>query len=91
MDLLTFIAEMTKALTWPAAGVGVAALARKPVSPLIQGIRLQKLKAAGWEFEFAKQEEEVQRIVANIPAEKALPLVAGDGKCRPERRRPGPS
>ena len=81
MYLLTFIAEMTKALAWPMAGVGIAVLARKPVSVLIQGIRLQKLKAAGWEFEFAKQEEEVQRIVANIPAEKALPapVTEGDG------------
>jgi hypothetical protein len=72
MDAFTFIAAMTKALAWPVAALGIAALARKPVSLLIQGLRLQKLKGAGWEFEFTRQEEEVQRIVAQIPGEKLL-------------------
>jgi hypothetical protein len=68
LDKFTFIAEMTKALAWPLVVFLVALLARKPVSVLLEGLRLQKFKGAGWEFEFSKLEAEVQEHVAELPA-----------------------
>jgi hypothetical protein len=70
VDTLTFITEMTKALAWPViAGAGLL-LARKPLIVLLDGRRLQRLKGAGWEFEFGELEAKVQRVVADLPAPK---------------------
>jgi hypothetical protein len=71
LDRFTFIAEMTKALAWPVVTVVVALLARKPVKLLIEGVRLQKLKVAGWEAEFGKLEAKVQEQVAELPVAAA--------------------
>jgi hypothetical protein len=85
VDTPTFIAEMTKALAWPLVVAFIALLARKPVGVLLAGLRLQKAKGAGWEFEFSKLEASVQERVAELPAPKTgapvLPsqVVSGSG------------
>lgn len=48
----------------------VALLARKPVGVLLEGLRHQKLRGAGWEFEFGKLEPKVRERVAELPAPK---------------------
>jgi len=85
VDKFTFIAEMTKALAWPVVVVVVAMIARKPIGLLIAGLRLQKMKGAGWEFEFGQLEARVQHVVAELPpvADRAPPaepkiVVGGD-------------
>jgi hypothetical protein len=79
VDRLTFIAELTKALAWPVVVLLVALLARKPIGVLLEGLRLQKLKGAGWEFEFGKLEAKVQEQVAELPtAASAAPAFAAN-------------
>jgi hypothetical protein len=76
VDKLSFIVEMTKALAWPVVVGTIALFARKPVALLIEGLRLQKLKGAGWEFEFGKLEAKVQEHVAELPApQNAVPAL----------------
>jgi hypothetical protein len=75
MDACTFLVEMTKALVWPAVTLTVAAYARKPVGILLEGLRLQRLKGAGWEAEFSRKwEEEARHVVAELPAARKPPL-----------------
>jgi hypothetical protein len=75
MDAFTFLVEMTKALAWPAVTLTVAAYARKPVGILLEGLRLQRLKGAGWEAEFSRKwDEEARHVVAELPAARKPPL-----------------
>jgi len=73
---------MTRALAWPVVVGGIALPARKPVAGLLEGLRLRKLKVAGWEAEFDKHETEVQKHVAELAAPQhastALPAPIAD-------------
>lgn len=53
MDVLTFAAEITKALAWPTALVLVALMIRKPVIELLPFLRRLKYKEI--ELEFSKE------------------------------------
>ena len=72
MDGFTFITEMTRALAWPLVAAGAAMLARRPIGVLLEGLKLQRLKGAGWEFEFGELEAKVQQRVAVLAAPKSI-------------------
>lgn len=72
MDALTFIAEVIKALAWPASAVLLVFMLRKPVGELIPLLR--KLKYKEMEMEFSRE-------IAVLKAE-ALPAL--EEKASPE-------
>ncbi len=43
MDGMTFTAEMTKALAWPAAVIGVSLIFKRHVGHLVEGMRLRRI------------------------------------------------
>lgn len=59
MDILTFVAELTKALAWPIVVVVLILAFRAPLVRLFDGLRLRRLKHKDWEAEF----EELREIV----------------------------
>jgi len=67
MDVLTFIAELTKALAWPVAVVVAVFAFRAEVVGLIP--HLTKLKYSNFEVQFAKEVSAVQkRAEAELPS-----------------------
>ncbi len=91
MDHLTFVVEMTKALAWPFSAAALALSFRRPLSKLLDGIRLRRLKVGGTEAEFGAGLDEVRGtiVAATAPgttkslpapsAEKELPDFAPQG------------
>ncbi len=73
MDLLTFIAELVKALAWPAAVLIIFLFLRKPILELIP--LLQRIKYGGLEIDFGKRIQELA-----VEADQALPAPARPGK-----------
>lgn len=74
MDSLTFIAELVKALAWPATIVILVVLVRHPLRGLIP--LLTRFKYKDLELEFGRKVEELQALVAvelPDPAPPALP------------------
>jgi hypothetical protein len=71
MDILTFIAEIIKAVAWPLAVVLIILLLRKPIASLIP--LLQRLKYKDLELEFGRRVEEIK---AEAASELPLPSVA---------------
>lgn len=75
MDLLTFIAELVKALGWPVAVVIIVLVLRRPIAALIP--LLQRLKYKDLELEFGRAVEEIKaEAVHELPpstTHKALP------------------
>ena len=67
MDWLTFIAEMTKAVSWPVAIVIAVWIFRDPLLKLLR--ELKRLKWKDVEVEF---EKEVQKAKAELPEIKRL-------------------
>lgn len=56
MNVLTFIAELVKALAWPVAAVVIAAIFHRQISALLSRIRKGKIGPAEFEFELEVQE-----------------------------------
>ncbi|MFY0700271.1 MAG: hypothetical protein JXR04_05580 [Bermanella sp.] len=72
MDVLTFIAEITKALAWPFAAITLIFLLRKPLLELVPLMR--KLKYKEMELEFSQGIMETKAEVAEsteIPPKKS--------------------
>lgn len=68
MDVLTFAAEMTRALAWPVAAVIILLMIRRPVIQLLPLLRRLKYKEI--ELEFSKELAQLKSEVAVIdPAE----------------------
>lgn len=65
MDRMTFIAEMTKALAWPAALIALGLIFRARLSSLLEGVRLRRIKRGEWLADF---ETVAQEVRAELPA-----------------------
>jgi hypothetical protein len=63
MDTLTFIAEIVKAVAWPATALALVLLFRSPLTRLIEGIRLKKLKYGDWEAQFDRYKLDVEKHI----------------------------
>jgi len=68
MDLLTFVAEVTKAIAWPVASVVIALVFRRHLRMLMERIRKGKLGSAEFEFEMGV------RYLAEMSPAAAKPL-----------------
>jgi len=84
LDALTFIAEVIRALAWPASLFTLVVLLRKPLRELIPLLR--KLKYKEIELEFSK-EIAVLKAKAISDQQAALPNVAVASPELPERLR----
>lgn len=62
MDTFTFIAEIIKAVAWPAAAIVIAVLFRKQLRAMLERIRKGKLGPAEFEFE-----QEVRALAEQAP------------------------
>ncbi|RFS77883.1 hypothetical protein D0U00_17160 [Leclercia adecarboxylata] len=69
MDSLRFIAEIIKALAWPATTVVLVILLRKPVVELIP--LLSRLKYKEFELEFAREMSELKAEAESMAKEKS--------------------
>jgi hypothetical protein len=68
MDVLTLIAEIVKAVAWPAAALMIALLLRNPILGLVEGLRLSRVKYGDWEAQFEQAKQEVQqKLSAAVP------------------------
>nr|BFD58105.1 hypothetical protein CKG001_02120 [Bdellovibrio sp. CKG001] len=65
MDNLTFVAEMTKALAWPAVFLIVMILFKKQLLNLLNGIKLRRIEKGEFKAEF---EAVAQEIRGEIPS-----------------------
>jgi hypothetical protein len=66
MDPVTFVAELVKALAWPASVVTIVLILRRPLAGLIP--LLHKLKYKDLELEFGRGVEEVKaEVLAELP------------------------
>lgn len=74
MDALTFIAEVVKALAWPASVVAFLFMMRKPVGELIPLLR--KLKYKEIEMEFSREIAELKAEALPAPQQPALPAAS---------------
>lgn len=87
MDVVTLIAEIVKAVAWPAAALMIALLLRNPILGLVEGLRLSRVKYGDWEAQFEQAKQEVQqKLSAAVPhfVSPALPAhVASTGETSP--------
>ena len=60
MDTLTFIAEMTKALSWPIALVVLSFVFRRHFTGLLEGVRLRRFQKGEWLADFETVAQEVR-------------------------------
>jgi hypothetical protein len=65
MNQLEFIVSLSRTLAWPAIVLVCVLLFRKPLSEAIPLLR--KLKAGGYEAEFATEVDKNQEIISDIP------------------------
>ena len=84
MDWLTFIAEVVRALAWPASLFALVVLLRKPLKELIPLLR--KLRYKEIELEFSK-EIAVLKAKTFSGQQTALPNSGADSSELPERLR----
>lgn len=83
MDVLSFIAEVIRALAWPTAVVLVALMVRKPVIELLPF--LHRLKYKDIELEFSKELAQLKYEVAinePITCQNSAPLVLSPSSNR---------
>lgn len=78
MDALTFIAEVVKALAWPASVVALVFMMRKPVGELIPLLR--KLKYKEIEMEFSREIAELKAEALPAPQQPAHPAASSTGE-----------
>jgi hypothetical protein len=64
MDTLTFVAELFKAVAWPATAIVIAVLFRTELRALLS--RLKKGKVGSAEFEFQEQVAELAKDIAEV-------------------------
>lgn len=62
MDVLTFIAEIVKAIAWPVAAITIAVLFQKQIRALLTRVRKGKVGPAEFEFE-----QEIKELVEQAP------------------------
>ena len=70
MDWLTFIAELLKAIAWPAFLFFTALVFRKPIIQLIPALR--RLRFKEFEVEFGRELLEAERRVTALPSRPEL-------------------
>jgi hypothetical protein len=65
MSVMSFIAEMTKALAWPIAVVVLGLIFRRTISNLLEGVRLRRIGKGEWSADFSAAGQEVR---AELPS-----------------------
>jgi|SRR5580658_2316174 hypothetical protein len=75
MDVITLIAEIVKAVAWPAAALAIALLLRNPVLGLIEGLRLSRVKYGDWEAQFEQAKREVQQKLLSAAPQFVAPAL----------------
>ncbi|WP_407353296.1 hypothetical protein [Luteimonas sp. R10] len=71
MDVLTFVAEVVRALAWPASVLLLAFMLRKPIGELIPLLR--KLKYKEIEMEFSREIAELKAEALPPPEQRIIP------------------
>jgi len=77
MDGMTFIAEMTKALAWPAAVIVVSLVFKRPVGHLVEGMRLRRITKSDWSADFEAATNEVRAELPSPAKNATKPAVSG--------------
>ena len=85
MDVMTFIAEMTKALAWPIALIVVCLMFRPTIRGLLQGIRLRRIGRGQWSADFDEAAREVRADLPSHPENTSKPFTAGSLNEEAER------
>jgi len=67
MDTSTLIVELVKAGAWPVVIVIMAVMVRKPLTGLVEGLKLKRLRRGDWEADFYEAMAETKREVAALP------------------------
>ena len=75
MDLLTFIAEMAKALAWPLAAVVTALVFHQQLRGLLSRMKKGKLGPAEFEFEQRVRELQEEAKALELPIPQQLPNI----------------
>ena len=70
MDTGSLVVELVKAGAWPVASIVLATMFRTPLTNLVHGLKLRRLKRGDWEAEFDQLTAETKREVAALPAAK---------------------
>jgi hypothetical protein len=71
VNILSFIAEMTKALAWPIAITILGLLFRSHLSGLLEGVKLRRLKKGEWLADFETVAQEIRADLSiQVPAEE---------------------
>jgi hypothetical protein len=71
MSVMSFIAEMTKALAWPIAVVVVGLIFRRTISNLLEGVRLRRIGKGEWSADFTAAAQEVWAELPSHPRQEA--------------------
>src|SRR5713226_3942036 len=77
MNWMTFIAEMTKALAWPAAVIVVSLIFKRPVGHLVEGMRLRRITRGNWSADFEAAANEVRAELPGPAKNAIMPAVSG--------------
>src|SRR5258708_5068539 len=80
MDILTFIAEMSKSCAWPVVFLISLLLFRNPILGVLQYIT--RIKYGDFEFEFKEQLSDVSGVAKTLQSEKVLTKEAETVKDR---------
>jgi hypothetical protein len=73
VDVRAFIAEMAKALAWPAAVVLIALIFKRTIRGLLEGVRLRQIKKGEWSADFETAAREVRAELPGFPQRVPLP------------------
>jgi hypothetical protein len=78
MDVMTFIAEMTKALAWPLTVILVSLIFGRSVVGLLKGMQLRRITRGEWSADFEAAAKEVR---AELPSPaQGLPRISISGQ-----------
>jgi hypothetical protein len=75
MDVLTLVAEIVKAVAWPAAALMIALLLRNPILGLVEGLRLSRVKYGDWEAQFDEVKQGVQQNISAAAPQFVAPAL----------------
>jgi hypothetical protein len=86
MDALTFIAEIAKALAWPAASVAIALIFRAQIQTLLLRVKKGKLGPAEFEFEEGVRElQQAEQLPPAVPDASSIETPSSDRVAKEPR------
>jgi hypothetical protein len=77
MDVMTFTAEMTRALAWPVALIVVGLIFRPTVKGLLEGTRLRRIQKGEWSADFETAAKEVRAELPGPVQNLPEPAISG--------------